>query len=317
MDSTFFDRSKISVDEYYGQTKPALDPVIKDVYTEYDVNQANTSRPFNEHEKETIDMGSKLKLQENNLSSSYNSGNIEKQDKTPTPSQKIGIKDDDEEVGKEESFDDKSISIIKKHEENEEVDISLTKRKHSIKTILEHSDKNNGQSDSDSSDITSSQGEEQIKEKVKQNIVITNLASNEASGNSQSKSFESKMRKYVLRPDEITLHDYEQLRPEDAILYDTRSFCKYYIDEVIQHHSLVSLFLKQSILDPSYMRVFKFVIICHYIYGFNAIFCTDDYIDLIALKGTVILLKLDNLFPTSISTDATCNSVYKYLLCSC
>jgi hypothetical protein len=115
-----------------------------------------------------------------------------------------------------------------------------------------------------------------------ENVVINNHFVNTENQNSQS---EGKPQKH----DEITLNDYELLNAEEAITHDQRSFCKFYTDEVTKHNTIVSLISKISIFDPPCMRVFKFFILCHMLYGFNAIVHTDDYIDLLFTHQTVNL----------------------------
>jgi hypothetical protein len=85
----------------------------------------------------------------------------------------------------------------------------------------------------------------------------------------------------------ITVTDYDKLSPEEAIKYDRRTFKKYFTDETIKHHTIIGLVIKDSIKDPIYIRLFKFFVLCHMIYGFNAITYTDDYIDLLAENRTV------------------------------
>jgi hypothetical protein len=85
----------------------------------------------------------------------------------------------------------------------------------------------------------------------------------------------------------ISVHDYDKLKAEEALKHDKRSFGRFFSDMISQHHTLLSIFMKLSIIDPVYIRIFKFFAICHMIYGFNAIMYTDDYIELLATNQTV------------------------------
>jgi hypothetical protein len=89
----------------------------------------------------------------------------------------------------------------------------------------------------------------------------------------------------------ITLNDYDRLKAKEAVYFDRRSFMKYFRDEMIRNHSLLGVFIKFSIVNPSYIRVFKLFVMFNMIYGFNAIVYTDDYIDLLAENQTVKFIK--------------------------
>jgi hypothetical protein len=93
-----------------------------------------------------------------------------------------------------------------------------------------------------------------------------------------------------LHKNPITLNDYESLSSRDAIKFDFRTLGGYMTDEITKRHIFFSLFIKHSIVDSSGIRVLKFIFTTHMLVGFNAFVITDDYIDALAMKQSVICL---------------------------
>jgi hypothetical protein len=75
----------------------------------------------------------------------------------------------------------------------------------------------------------------------------------------------------------ICLHDYDKLNADDSLLYDDRSFWKFFLDFIMNHHILFSLF-NRSILSPYIVRAFFFVISVSSLFFFNAFLYFDSFI---------------------------------------
>jgi hypothetical protein len=119
------------------------------------------------------------------------------------------------------------------------------------------------------------------QESQKENVVLNNyFVSTENVGINDK----PKQRKH----EDITYRDFDELRADEAIDYDTRSLCQHFIDELAICNIFVYMFSRVSIIQPSYIRIFKFFILLHMLYVFNAIVHTDDYIDLLWQYETVI-----------------------------
>jgi hypothetical protein len=77
----------------------------------------------------------------------------------------------------------------------------------------------------------------------------------------------------------ITYHDYLQINVSDYLDYDTRSIGKYLGDELIHHHSLIKLLMKDSILDSKVIAYLKFVFKINFIFALNAMAFSDNLIE--------------------------------------
>ena len=75
----------------------------------------------------------------------------------------------------------------------------------------------------------------------------------------------------------ISLNDYDKLSYEDWIIYDTRSFWRYFVDMLYSHHIIFSMF-RRSLVTPFYIRAFLFTFVVTSEFGFNAFFYFDNYI---------------------------------------
>jgi hypothetical protein len=69
---------------------------------------------------------------------------------------------------------------------------------------------------------------------------------------------------------EITLMDYESLPFQDMLQYDTRSFSRYLLENLVRRTLVISIPLKHSYLDPVYIRIAKLTFATSLIFGLNA-----------------------------------------------
>jgi hypothetical protein len=86
-----------------------------------------------------------------------------------------------------------------------------------------------------------------------------------------------KMDKDVYK--KATYRDYLKIKKEIMFEYDKRNFKKYIRDEFVQSHSIVKLFLKHSLLEPTYIAAIKLVLKINFIFGLNTLALSDSYIE--------------------------------------
>jgi hypothetical protein len=89
--------------------------------------------------------------------------------------------------------------------------------------------------------------------------------------------------------DNITMKDYESLTLSERFIYDNRSFPKYFLDNLRRTNIVISIFLKHSHIDPVYIRIAKLVFSLSLIFGTNAIFFTDSYIEKRAVSSNRVI----------------------------
>jgi hypothetical protein len=77
----------------------------------------------------------------------------------------------------------------------------------------------------------------------------------------------------------ITLKDYENLTPGEFLKYDHRRFLTYVLDNIKEDHSLLTVFLKYSLMDPVYIRSINLVTKLSMNFALNAMIFSDSYID--------------------------------------
>jgi hypothetical protein len=77
----------------------------------------------------------------------------------------------------------------------------------------------------------------------------------------------------------VTMRDYESLTIEERFGYDNRSFFNYFKYNMIRTNILFSIFFKVSILDPIHIRVAKLIFSISLIFGTNAFWFSDYYIE--------------------------------------
>jgi hypothetical protein len=78
---------------------------------------------------------------------------------------------------------------------------------------------------------------------------------------------------------EVTMADYESLYLSEQIIYDKRTFPKYLSDILVSRNQLASVFLKYSLVDPVHIRVTRLIFSYSLLFGINALFFTETYID--------------------------------------
>jgi hypothetical protein len=77
----------------------------------------------------------------------------------------------------------------------------------------------------------------------------------------------------------VTYLDYSKIPKDVLFSYDKRAFLKYVGDELVQHHSLMKIFIKDSILDPGVISLLKLLFRINLIFSINAFTLTDDFIE--------------------------------------
>ena len=79
-------------------------------------------------------------------------------------------------------------------------------------------------------------------------------------------------------PHEFCFNDYVQLSPFEAIIYDKRNFLQIFIDELKEKHSILSIFLKKSLLNPLWLRIVWLYYSINLTLCLSALLFTDDNI---------------------------------------
>ena len=101
--------------------------------------------------------------------------------------------------------------------------------------------------------------------------------------------------KLVFKLKFITLKDYNELNPYDAIIYDKRNFLELFFDKLKEENLLVNLLFYNSILEPLWIRMIFFYFNLSLMFALSAFFFSDDYIDSradIPQSERVILIKI-------------------------
>jgi hypothetical protein len=82
-----------------------------------------------------------------------------------------------------------------------------------------------------------------------------------------------------MKCDFITYQDFSNIPSTQRFEYDMRDFKKYVGDELIQHHSVFKLFVKDSFVDPTWLSFIKLVYKINLVFGINAMVYSDYIID--------------------------------------
>jgi hypothetical protein len=91
----------------------------------------------------------------------------------------------------------------------------------------------------------------------------------------------------------ITMRDYESLTIEERFVYDNRPFFGYLKQNLIRTNLSFSLLYKESIIDPIHIRITKLVFSISLLFGTNAFFFSDYYIEQrITMDNQVIIFNL-------------------------
>jgi hypothetical protein len=77
----------------------------------------------------------------------------------------------------------------------------------------------------------------------------------------------------------ITYHDYDRISKRKLFICDQRSVFKYITDELIQQHSMIKIFLKDSLIDPRPISFLKLIYRVNLIFVLNALAYTDNLIE--------------------------------------
>jgi hypothetical protein len=77
----------------------------------------------------------------------------------------------------------------------------------------------------------------------------------------------------------ISLPDYEELGPDDVLLFDKRTSTQLLKDNILTDHPIFSLIFKKSIFDPAFLRVLDLVFQYSIQFSVNAMFFTDNLIE--------------------------------------
>jgi hypothetical protein len=92
---------------------------------------------------------------------------------------------------------------------------------------------------------------------------------------------------------QVTMRDYESLTLNERLTYDNRALTTYLKDTIIRYNLVISSFYKDSIVDPSYIRVAKLFFLANLIFTTNSILFTEDYIELRASNDNRVSLYLN------------------------
>lgn len=85
--------------------------------------------------------------------------------------------------------------------------------------------------------------------------------------------------KLVFKLKFITLKDYDELNPYEAIKYDKRSFLTLFWDHLKNENALFNLLFYNSVVDPLWIRIIFFYFSLSLLFASSAFFFSDDYID--------------------------------------
>ena len=88
-----------------------------------------------------------------------------------------------------------------------------------------------------------------------------------------------------------TLLDFEELHPKDTYIYDRRNFCAYFKDVLLNEHIILSLFYKNSLFLPIYIRIQKMITYIFFLIMIATILYSDEDISAknkLDLTSTVI-----------------------------
>jgi hypothetical protein len=89
---------------------------------------------------------------------------------------------------------------------------------------------------------------------------------------------------------QVTMRDYESLILNERLTYDNRALFTYLKDIIVRYNLVISLFYKDSIVDPSYIRVAKLFFLANLIFATNSILFTENYIELRASNDNRVSL---------------------------
>lgn len=84
----------------------------------------------------------------------------------------------------------------------------------------------------------------------------------------------------------ITLKDFDIMDVNDLLLFDKRSFLKFYWDSILTRHDFLRAFIYKTALKPFYIRIILFFLQISVAFALNAIFYSDSYI---SEKNKVVL----------------------------
>jgi hypothetical protein len=76
-----------------------------------------------------------------------------------------------------------------------------------------------------------------------------------------------------------TIRDYINYTFDQKLTIDSRSFIKYFWDNLASTHILLICFYKKSLLLPPWVRFNLFALYMNFLFLLNCMFYTDDYID--------------------------------------
>lgn len=77
----------------------------------------------------------------------------------------------------------------------------------------------------------------------------------------------------------ITLKDYDELNPYEAMIYDKRSFAVLFFDHLKKENILFNLLFNYSVIEPLWIRIIMFYFQLSLMFASSAFFFSDDYID--------------------------------------
>jgi hypothetical protein len=94
-------------------------------------------------------------------------------------------------------------------------------------------------------------------------------------------SKKSSTNPYINNPNhQITIKDYQELTIYELAFYDKRTFWLLYWDLLMEDHILLNVIFKRSIMDPLWIRLIYIVFNLSIMFALNALFFSDDLIDI-------------------------------------
>lgn len=89
----------------------------------------------------------------------------------------------------------------------------------------------------------------------------------------------------------LTMKDYEEMTFDQLIIYDKRSFFKYYFDTILEEHCILEIIFKRSLVYPKLFRTSLLFFSFSLDFALNAIFYSDSYIS--ARHSTAVSTDID------------------------
>jgi hypothetical protein len=123
---------------------------------------------------------------------------------------------------------------------------------------------------------------------IHNNFVDQLTTSRELNNETQIKQNNDNTKKTDTIKDAITMRDYESLPHKERFIYDNRSLTTYIFDDLVRNNLIVSIIFKHSIADPDFLKVGKLFFLINLIFGTNALFFNESYIEQRAISDNQV-----------------------------